>query len=433
MPSMTLNELRDAVSGSVVAIRGKAVLQPAGGPGDKVFPPTHSVGERNKDRGAKYAREERRLAGGEVDQCVLLDSVQSQANRMEDALQALWAAKRIVLPVISVNLTDVAPDVGVVTSLSAPHRIADALLRDSLLDGKLFRLSELGKSFTDSSIRNAAPLFKVCPTGLVFGLWDSTGPKGGLGAKFARALVSEIVGFGAQAGVKTASRLDPVGIQKDAGPVFVAKERDEGGNLTWTHDVLHAEPLDPKKPPKSRDDVDLVKKWGKKDKAGKPSAIVHGNIAPSLDEVAGGVTIDRAEQTVVLSLAALRRLSFGAGDIEARTVLAALGLLAVLAAEDRGLDLRSRCLLVPQDGMALKLELVEKSGKPIAFELDLDGAISLYGEALAALPGALQFKRNGALLQPGETLAELQPSEKLKHLVVKSRELAATGAEIEEG
>jgi CRISPR-associated protein Csb1 len=429
---MTLNELRGAVSGSTVAIRGKALLQPAGGPGDKVFPPTHRVGERSKGPGAKYAREERRLAGGEVEQCVLLDSVQSQANRMEEALQALWTARRIVLPVISVSLAEIAPDVGVVTSLSAPHRIADALLRDSLLDGKLFRLSELGKSFTDASTRNAAPLFRVCPTGLVFGMWDSTGPRGGSGAKFARTLVSEIVGFGAHHGVRTSSRIDPVGIQKDSGPVFVAKERDADGNLTWTHDVLLAEPLDPKKPPKSRDEADLAKKWGEGNKAGKPSAIVHGNIPPEIDEVAGGVTIDHAEQTVVLSLAALRRLSFGEGDIEARTVLAALGLLAVLAAEDRGLDLRSRCLLVPQEGKELEFERIEKSGKAATFELDLDGAIALYNAALAALPDALQFKRNGAPLQPGETLAELQPSEKLKHLVVKSRELVATGAEIEE-
>ena len=90
---MSLETLRDAVTGGAVAIRGKALLEPAGGPGDKVFPPSHSVGERNKDRGAKYARAERRLPGGEIEQCVLLDSVQSQANRMEEALRVLWAAK----------------------------------------------------------------------------------------------------------------------------------------------------------------------------------------------------------------------------------------------------------------------------------------------------------------------------------------------------
>jgi CRISPR-associated protein Csb1 len=413
MSEMTLEDLRDAVSGNTVAIRGKAFLQPAGGPGDKVFPPSHSVSDRNKDRGAKYAREERRLPGGEIETCVLLDSVQSQANRMEEALQAVWAEKKIVLPVISVSFVDVAPDVGVVTSLSAPHRIADALLRDSLLDGKLFRLSDLGKSFTDSSIRNAAPLFCVCPTGLLFGLWDSTGPKGGLGAKFARALVSEIVGFGVEFGVKTASRIDPAGIVTRAAEILQARDPDE----RWTVD-----------PDEARKEKGQPVKLGD----GRVSEVNHSNVPPTIDEIAGGVTLDHAEQTVVLSLAALRRLSFGGGDVEARTVLAALGLLAVLAADARGLDLRSRCLLVPRKDGALKLEMIGRDGMTAPFELDLDRAIALYSAAVAALPEGLQFRRNGVALRPGETLAELQPSEKLKHLVVRSRELAATGADVEE-
>ena len=179
--NLTLSDLSKLVEGGAVAIRGRAVLEPAGGPGDKVFPPSHSVGDK-EGRGAKYAFETRRRGEKDVD-CVLLDSVQSQANRMEDALQSLWTEK-IALPVIEVDLSNVAPDVGKVTSLTAPHRIADALLRDSFVkEGEKeipFRSSKLGRSFTDASPRNAGPLFNVCPTGLVFGIWDSTGPKGGL-------------------------------------------------------------------------------------------------------------------------------------------------------------------------------------------------------------------------------------------------------------
>lgn len=440
---LTFDHLKKLVDGGAVAIRGKALLQPAGGPGDKVFPPSHSKTDDELRRlkpderaGAKYAFERRRLPGGDIKDCVLLDSVQSQANRMEEALQALWADKKITLPVISVNFAEFAPEVGVVTSLSAPHRIADALLRDSLLEEDLFRLSKLGKSFTDASLRNAGPLFRVCPTGLVFGLWDSTGPKGGLGAKFARALTSEIVGVGAVCGVKTTSRIDPAGIMKDSATIFVASERDADGNPTWTTDVLAAEPIDAERPPTKADDVALVKKWGKKDKAGKPSAIVHGNIAPSIDEIAGGVTIEYAEHTVVLSLAALRRLSFGGGDSEARTALVALGLLAVLAAEDRGHDLRSRCLLVPQrdKGGALMLESIANDGASTAFALSVKDAIDLYETAVAALPESLRFEKwgQGEPLKAGDTLAELKPSEKLKHLLVESRRLAAAGADIEE-
>ena len=82
---LTLDLLRTLVAGDTVAIRGTAKLEPAGGPGDKVFPPTHSVGDRADTR---YAFEQRRIDGKEVT-CVLLDSVQSQANRMEEALHLL--------------------------------------------------------------------------------------------------------------------------------------------------------------------------------------------------------------------------------------------------------------------------------------------------------------------------------------------------------
>ena len=81
---------------------------------------------------------------------------------------------------------------------------------------------------------------------------------------------------------------------------------------------------------------------------GKLTTANHSNIPPTLDSLAGGVTIDHAEHTVVLSLAALRRLGFTEGGPQARVVLAALGLVAVLAGESRGHDLRSRCLLVPR-------------------------------------------------------------------------------------
>ena len=262
MTTVTFERLNKLVAGDAVAIRGTATLEPAGGASDKIFPPTHSVGDRAT---TKYAFERRRIADREVD-CVLLDSVQSQANRMEEALQALWADRRISLPVIEVNFSDFAPDIGRITSLTAPHRVADALLRDSLVDGTLFRLSEIGRSFTDATVKNAAPLFRVCPTALIFGIWDSTGPKGGLGSKFARALVSEIVGIGATPGVKTASRIDPTGIVTKAAEILVAIDPNE----RWTHD-----------PALARKDKDKPIKFGD----GKVSEVNHSNIPPTLDSV----------------------------------------------------------------------------------------------------------------------------------------------------
>lgn len=402
---LTLDFLRQLMERDAVAIRGTAILEPAGGPGDKVFPPTHSVDDRRAS--TRYATEKRRIDGREVE-CVLLDSVQSQANRMEEGLQELWENKKIALPVISVDFSGAAPDIGVVTSLTAPHRVADALLRDCLIDGTLFRLSETGRSLTDATPKNAAPLFKVCPTGLVFGLWDSTGPKGGLGSKFARALTSEIVGVGATFGVKTASRIDPAGIVTKAAEVFVAADRNEG----WTHD-----------PALARQENGKPVRLGD----GKVSEVNHSNIPPTIDTLAGGVTIDYALHTIVLSLAALQKLRFGAGDIEARMVLAALGILAVLAAESRGHDLRSRCLLVPKQGNALALQVIRRDGATDNLSIDLNGAIALFNAAVATLPENLRFSK-----APGEPLITLTPSPKLAALVKKSRELAATGADVEE-
>jgi CRISPR-associated protein Csb1 len=419
-PMLTYDQLKQHMAGDTVAIRGVAALEPAGGPGDKIFPPTHAVGDRNEKPGAKYAFETRRIDGKDVT-CVLIDSVQSQANRMEEALQALWDEKKIALPVVTVDFSkhpteeengakkDLAPEVGRVTSLTAPHRIADALLRDSLLNGRLFRLSDIGKSFTDASTKNATALFKVCPTGLVFGLWDSTGPKGGLGAKFQRALVSEIVGINAAPGSKTASRIDPLNILKKAADIYVAADDKE----RWTTDVDAAK----------KENGEAIR-FGKE---GKPSEVNHGNVVPRIDTIAGGVTIDEAKHTVVLSLASLRRLGFATGAPEARTVLAALGLLAVLASESRGHDLRSRCLLVPKKGSALKLEAVGRDGTTTDLVLDFAGAIKLYTDAVAALPDGMTFERAA-----GEALAELTPSAKLADLVKKSRALAAADSDAAE-
>lgn len=426
--ALSLETLARFVEGEVVAIRGKAVLEPAGGPGDKIFPPTHSVDDQNPAPGARYAFEVRRLHGGGTVQCVLLDSVQSQANRMEEALEALWQSREISLPVIRVDLTSAAKDAGAVTSLSAPHRIADALLRDSLHEGRYFRLSPLGKYFTEASPRHASPLFQVCPTALLFGLWDSTGPKKNLGAKFARAITSEIVGVGAQYGVKTSSRIDPASIVKDAATIYEASTPDDEGNPTWTPHLAEARPAKVDKPVDKPEDA---KKWGNKDRAGKPSSILHGNVAPTIDVVAGGVTIDYAEQTVVLSLAALRKLHFGKESGKARTVLAALGLLALLAAQQRGHDLRSRCLLVPRLGHALKLEAVHLDGSCVPIDLSLGDALALFKTAVSELPDGLRFgKWQGdsprAPLEAGEPMAELTPSGKLVYLIQESRKVAGS-------
>ncbi len=428
---LTIDGLRPSLKDDA-AIRGTAILQPAGGNGEKLFPPTHSVDEKrlrpDERLGAKYAWEKRRIEG-QVRDVVLLDSVQSQANRMEEALYALWADQSINLPVVVVDFEKDFPDLGrSISSLTAPHRISDALLRDSLLDGTLFRHSSLGQSFVDATVRSAAPLFRLCPTALVFGLWDSSGPKGGLGFKLARNLTSEIVAIDTVFGAKSSSRIDPAGIMKDAGRLFEANDPKE----QWTLDPGQARMSDVEKSKKKDDAKETKAKEPSpllfKDD-GKPSSANHGNIPPDVDVIAGGITCGYAKQTVVLSLAGLRRLSFGTREESeaAHTVLAALGLLAAVASADRGYDLRSRCQLVPESGKSLAFETVGKNGDVRPFTLNLEQARKLYSAAVDALPKSIQWT-----CKDGEPLATLTPTPKLVRLIQESRRLAAAGESEEE-
>lgn len=374
---------------SAAAIRVRARLAPAGGPAEKVFPPTYE--------GARYAFERRRDNGAEVD-CVLLDSVQSQANRAEAALQEAIDRGRIRLPVIHVRFPDdVARDLGPVTSLTAPHRCYDAILRDSTLDGVPFTKSEIGTALSAARPADATALYRHCPTALVFGAWDSHGARGGMGAKFARAVASEIVGIGVSAGVRTSSRIDPLGIRAE---VKVAVGDDE---RQWRL---------------AGDD---------EKKAKRPSEIGHSNVPPTIGD-AGGVTVDRIEQTWVLSLTALRCYRFpgrngastGAEDA-VRATLASLALAGRALAQEDGLFLRSRAHLVPiPDQVQVEAVAVDGSVEPLDGP-DTEGAIELLEQAAA---GA----RDAGLPWHDEPI-ELEAEARLVELVRRSSALAPKDAE----
>lgn len=385
--TLDLSTLSSAVSGSAAAFRLTLRLEPVS---PKVFPPTYE--------GGKYATEDRYIGGQKIP-CVLLDSVQSQANRMELALQDAWSADEIELPVVSVDFAKIAnPGIPKITSLQAPHRIVDAILRDSTLgDGKKspkFRESEIGKELDQLSAAFATPLLKYAPHCLVFGMWDSTGPRGGLGVKFARAIVSEIIGVNAVSGTKTSSRIDPLNIRVNAGVLYQGKE---GG---WT-----------------LDEKDAAKDKGKAlklGKDGKPSEANHGNVTPTISDV-GGCTIDYAEQTSVLSLPALRRLRFPTesgkksspeSDTAARTYLAALALLGATLAVEAGYDLRSRCILRAKESVTWHL-LDKPGGTDKEYSLDKPTALTLYKAALAAVAKPMSIHREEIVLTPEDKLVKL--------------------------
>lgn len=415
--TIKLDDLTKAVAGGAAAIRAITRLEGAGGPGDKVFPPTYVKDGRAETR---YAMERRHVEGREV-LTVLLDSVASQANRMEEALLEGWRRKELLFPVVWVDFSEEEGlhDLEQISALQAPHRIADALLRDSLLDGTPFRDTAVGKEFTDARVNHATGMYKHCPTALVFGVWDSTGPLGGLGAKFQRCLVSEIVGIDVVAGVKSKSRIDPAGIEKKAGPVYAHKNPGQ----EWTLDPKEAK-LEKGKP------VEFSRKGA--EGKGNPSAINHGNIPPSIDTEAGGVTMAHAAQTTVLSLAALRRLRFSttahgkpiptagrdAAETAARTALAALALAAVVYQRENDYDLRSRSLLIAKNPLVFEV-LGRDGGEAAKFQLDRTAAAELL--ALAEK----RARQHGLGWERGPI--ELRPAKKLADLIRQSRRLRQVG------
>ena len=492
---LSVDKLKAAVR-SAAAFRLRAKLNGLGGEGDKVFPPTYA--------GGVYAVEDRRI-DGKVVRCTLLDSVQSQANRMEDilldAFLPSWreldpevdnAGKAVSsdLPVLAVHVGNH----GWVTSLTAPHRIHDAIIRDSEIeetaDGKTqrvrFRESAVGKKVVAARIHNATAFYEHCPTALILGTWDSTAGEGLDSAKVPRAVVSEIVGIDVTPGVRTGSRIDPLGIRAGSAKVYRLKDFKDD----WTLDETKAALNKQNKPAE----------FGK----GKPSDINHGNVTPDLprfdrqevrrqnlgrlpdilettplelrheissgdgrirnhsvfrsDEIRiqpgavkpGGITMAYALHTWTLSLTQLRRLRFPAesqaeeqaipthnsGDRKndpsdqrneaARTVLAALALYALALRWEEGYWLRSRCELVPEG--TFTLELVGGAG----------GTFSLgsAGEMRAILDKAIAEARRLGLEWSGR-LTVLTPTSKLLDLVrcsdaldpeSEEEELAGAGA-----
>ena len=423
MQKLSLEALHSALTEGTAAFRVSQRLQPAGGAGDKIFPPTYATG---KDA-LRYAVEPRRLAGQEVS-CVLVDSVASQANRMEDALQRAWDEDpEVPFPVISVDFGDLPEiaDLDRITTLQAPHRVFDALLRDAVdSDGKLFRDTELGRRLTESSAKAATPLYEACPTVLVFGGWDSTGPRGGMGTKVQRALTSELIAVGAVTGKKTASRIDPAAIQANVDVFHLAADPND-----YT--------IDPALAQKDKKGVPIpFSRSGGDGKKGKASSVNHSNVAPSIDDKAGGITCDYVQQTTVLSLPALRRLRFpttvdgkalaGGERITAerwaRTALAALGLAALACARSDGYDLRSRCALVPEGPLVLEA-IPSEGGEVVSYALDRSTALALLKSAHA------QAKEHGFAWT--REPAAMKPAPKLAALIQRSRELAAQSGEEE--
>lgn len=384
---MNYTTLHQAVQ-SAAGLRLRIRLQPMYGNGEIIFPCTVA--------GGKYQISNRRIPG--YDQSVvsaILDSVQSQANRMEDALLSDIRAGKLHLPHLETDFSAVEgleKEIGKITCFDAPHRIFDAILRDSVdASGVHFPLTNQGRAVIKADSKNATAIFQVSPASLLFGSWDSTGVSGGLGEKYTRCVVSELVGINIEQAIRAGTRIDPLNSEKNQNPDAILKA---------TEDVMLA----------------LLKKSRKK--FDKPSEINHSSVpweGGSEKMPHGGITCDYVQQSTTISFAALRQLHFLVGGTDqstyAHAVLAAIALHAAALNVERGWHLRSRCDLVLDDGVIPEWETLGSSPTKEALSSDVTRKVLL--EAIEAA------KKAG--LPWNDTPIKLTPSPALRELVVKSQ------------
>ena len=373
---------------SAAGLRLRIRLQPLYGPGEIVFPCTVA--------GGRYQISNRRIPGySESVPCAILDSVQSQANRMEDALLGDIREGKLKLPHLETDFAGIEgllKEIGKITCFEAPHRIFDAILRDSMDErGIHFPLTELGQKVINSNAKDATAIFQVSPASLLFGSWDSTGVSGGLGEKYTRCVVSEVVGINTEQAARAGTRIDPLNLAGSIPPDKILKE---------TKDEMWAQIA------KSRKKID------------KPSEINHSSVPWPKEgsQLHGGVTVDYIQQSTTISFAALRQLHFPVGGKDqssfAHAVLAAIALHAAALNTERGWHLRSRCDLILDDGVSPEWENL--GGSSISKEiLTADATRDVLNEAIA--------KAKEAGLLWNDKPIRLKPSPALQKLVVASQ------------
>ena len=338
-------------------LRLVVTLCPANADGH-VYPPTY-------DQGQHIFRPS--WIDGESRESVLLDSVQSQANRIELAVLEACHRGQIEYPDIELRVNaDTGEEMYSVLELS--HRVYDAALRMTTLDGKPFAKSDIGRTIYSSRTEKATALYTHAPMTLVLGGWDSHGGGGPLVAKLPRLVTSEIVGLDAKPIDRGAVKFDPMDIRKDAGPFYESGDSER----QWEIDKAKAS----------------------KNKEYKPSEVGLGNV-PNFSH--HGAVITNAVQTSLISCSAVRRLRFekrdgtydDTRDHAGQTAIVALGLFGLMKQMESGYNLRSGCDLIPEKEP--KLEIIGRSLE------DLETHSISAGAALSALNKALSSARDSGL------------------------------------
>ena len=325
MTGILTNDQIDALADDrdgAVALHLRQPLAPAEGHGSAIFPPTYADSPLSQ-RDFGYNIDE--LADGT--RIAVVDSVGSQANRMEPVFLPANTSepenpRAALVPQIVITYGEGKS----VSILEAGHRLGDAIIRSTALKDAA-RMAFL--AFLDRN--DAAPLAKLAPTSLVFGVWDSRDTH----AKLPRIVQSTIRAEDVQMLTRSA-QYDPA-LDYAELEVFpeTAKEKQQG---------------DPKSPLAKRGFVHV------------PAVKTHGGI------IARGPIL----RSVTVNLIALRRLDGDNGQALRRYLL---GLTLVAATTPMDGFLRAGCLLTldPDDPGAW--HSVARSGERVAVGLNEETAL----------------------------------------------------------
>jgi CRISPR-associated protein Csb1 len=317
-----------------VAITLIEVLEPSGGSGTVIFPPTYARNERDRAKPgmdhpyaisvfrSDLAAEAAEHQGLEANTCDL-DSVGSQANRMEPAfveppLSSLVPQRIIKTGTATVNLLQIG------------HRVADGAVRFSALaEGAAKAIAALGTQ------HDASALARLAPTSLVFGFWDSRDSM----LKCPRIVSSTI-------------RATNVALLKRSAQFNPAFD-PAGLNLAGAADLQSA-PAQDEKDPLSQEGL---------------------RAAPAVDTHGGVRVFGRITRRTEINLVALRSVAAtNAGKIDAAETLKLrrylLGLSLVAGRVQNAYNLRQGCLLVSVADPAPAAQVVLPSGhrQPFAWE-----------------------------------------------------------------
>lgn len=335
---------------------------------------------------------------------MVLYSLQSQSNRIELAILAALRAGHIQYPDIEIAFPGVEGE-PTYSVLQLSHRIYDAVMRAVTHGGKPFLETDVGRGIVAARPEKATALLEHAPVCLTLGAWDSNGGGGPLAAKIPRLLTSEILRLDAVPANISATKFDPIDI------------RSQVAELIQTDD------------PVQRFRVWQPGESKPKDRVKKPSEMGFGSVPATA--VPRAAVISAALQTSVLSCSGLRHLQFPdnegktdpSRDQAGRALVAALTLYGLVAQNETGYLLRSRCELLPRD--AGRLEIIGRTLQDRQdVSLEADSALKLLQAArIHAAEYGLGFR---------EAPLKLLADERLVELVRRSRAAVAQGAGTDE-